>query len=224
MGRCILVVEDEPAIRDGVRRACERDGFTVLTAAGVTEALAIAGREDLSLVLLDLGLPDGDGRDLCVELRRRSDVPIIILSARGSEVDRIVGLELGADDYVVKPFSSGELLARVRAVLRRSEHRTDQAAPVTSGALALDPGSRRATVAEVELELTRREYDVLYALVRRGTDVTTREQLYDEVWGGDWFGSPKVLDVQLSALRRKLAAAAGPAIETVRGVGYRMAA
>lgn len=220
----ILVVEDEPAIRDGLRRALEREGFAVITAAGAAEALAVAERERPQLVLLDLGLPDGDGRDVCVELHRRGPTPVIMLTARGSEVDRIVGLELGADDYVVKPFSSAEVIARVRAVLRRAGAGAPPAAPIHVGTLTVDPLGRRATTPGGELDLTRREFDVLAALARRGDAVTTREQLFDEVWGGPWYGSPKVLDVQISALRRKLADAGGPGIETVRGVGYRMAA
>ena len=224
MKKVIAIVEDEPAIRDALRSACEREGYPVVTAASVAEALAVATREDPLLVLLDLGLPDGDGRDVCVEMRRRGEVPIIILTARGSEVDRIVGLELGADDYVVKPFSSAEVLARVRAVLRRTARTALPESPVTAGKLVVDPVGRRATVMNTQLDLTRREFDLLFALVRRDTGVATRSELFDEVWGGEWFGSPKVLDVQVSALRRKLDDAAGPEIETVRGVGYRMAA
>jgi DNA-binding response OmpR family regulator len=150
-----------------------------------------------------------------------------MLTARGSEVDRIVGLELGADDYVVKPFSSAEVVARVKAVLRRTGTTAvaaPPAAPLEVGGLSVDLRTRRATAPGGELELTRREFDLLAALARRGDAVVTRDQLFDEVWGGPWYGSPKVLDVQISALRRKLSDAGGPGIETVRGVGYRMAA
>jgi DNA-binding response OmpR family regulator len=220
----ILLVEDDHAIRDGLRRTLEREAFDVLTAAGAAEALALAAREGPDLVLLDLGLPDGDGRDVCRELRRTGDVPVIMLTARGTEVDRIVGLELGADDYVVKPFSGMEVVARIRAVLRRTARTEGRPGPASYAGTAVDAATRRATVDGRELDLTRREFDVLTALVRRGDAVASREELFDEVWGGPWYGSPKVLDVQVSALRRKLAEAGGPDIEAVRGVGYRLAA
>ncbi len=222
----ILLVEDDHAIRDGLRRSLDREGFAVITAATAAEALQVAARESPDLVLLDLGLPDGDGRDVCRELRRTGDVPVVMLTARGTEMDRVVGLEIGADDYIVKPFSALEVAARIRAVLRRTSARGAEAAPAaTSYAdVHVDPATRRAHVAQTELALTRREFDLLAALVRRGEVVSSRDALFDEVWGGPWFGSPKVLDVQIGALRRKLDEAGGPAIETVRGIGYRLAA
>jgi DNA-binding response OmpR family regulator len=222
-GPRILLVEDDHAIRDGLRRSLEDEGFDVITAATGEEALVLAERAAPELVLLDLGLPDRDGRDVCRELRRSSDLPVIMLTARGTEMDRVIGLEIGADDYVVKPFSSIEVAARIRAVLRRAGRGAgERFAAVRHGAITVDPATRRADVGGTELVLTRREFDLLVALVRRGAVVSTREALFDEVWGGPWYGSPKVLDMQISALRRKLADAGGPTVDAIRGIGFRL--
>jgi DNA-binding response OmpR family regulator len=176
-------------------------------------------------VLLDLALPDGDGRDLCRDLRRRSDVPIIMLTARGTETDRIVGLELGADDYVVKPFSAPEVIARMRAVLRRQSAAVTPER-VTVGPLDVDLPARRAWLNGRELALSRKEYDLLAELVRHAGRVVTREELMDRVWDPNWFGSTKTLDVHMGWLRRKLGdePAAPRFIHTVRGVGFRFTA
>ena len=223
----ILFVEDERSISEPFSKALAREGFEPVTAFTAAEALALAARSEFDLVLLDLNLPDGDGRDVCRELRRGSDVPIVMLTARGTEVDRVVGLELGADDYVVKPFSSAEVIARIRAVLRRTGNGPPApAAPLTVGELTVDPGARRALLAGDELELTRREFDLLARLARDAGNVVTREELLSSVWDENWYGSTKTLDVHVGTLRRKLGDEADDPtyVHTVRGVGFRMAA
>jgi DNA-binding response OmpR family regulator len=195
----------------------------------VPEAIALAAELQPDLMLLDVMLSDGSGLDVCREVRRHSSLPIIMLTARGDETDRVVGLELGADDYVVKPFSARELIARIRAVLRRVPD--GEAAPQTGeaaieiGAVAVDPAMRRATLEGAELALTRREFDLLALLARNAGTVLTRERLMDEVWDTNWFGSTKTLDVHVSSLRRKLGddAAESRYLHTVRGVGFRFA-
>ena len=182
-------------------------------------------------MMLDLALPDGDGRDVCRELRRRSDVPIVMLTARGTEMDKIVGLELGADDYVVKPFSAAEVISRIRAVLRRSgprENGAEAEAEAGRGSASSSSTRRRGSPASAasELELSRKEFDLLAELMRNAGRVVTREDLMSEVWDTNWFGSTKTLDVHIGWLRRKLGDdPADPTyIETVRGVGFRFAA
>ncbi len=178
--------------------------------------------------MLDLALPDGDGRDVCRELRRRSDVPIVMLTARGTEMDKIVGLELGADDYVVKPFSAAEVISRIRAVLRRSARARCRAPsePVRVGELELDPAARIARLRGAELDLSRKEFDLLAELMRHAGHVVKREDLMSKVWDVNWFGSTKTLDVHIGWLRRKLGDDPNRPtyIETVRGVGFRFAA
>jgi len=224
----ILFVEDEPSISDPFSKALTRAGFEPVTARTGREALALASRLDLDLVLLDLNLPDTDGRDVARELRRRSDTPIVMLTARGTEMDRIVGLELGADDYVVKPFSGPEVIARIRAVLRRTRQSAPKAPaePVTIGGLTVDFGARRATLDGSELQLSRKEFDVLAELVRNAGQVVSREDLMGRVWDENWFGSTKTLDTHVGWLRRKLGddPAAPRYLHTVRGVGFRFSA
>ena len=219
----ILFVEDERSIAEPFSHALEREGFEAVVAQTAAEALRLADRIDPALVLLDLMLPDGDGRDVCRELRRRSDRPIIMLTARGTETDRIVGLELGADDYVVKPFSGPELIARIRAVLRRSAAGNGRQRLLRVHELELDAGSRRVTLGGSELELSRKEFDLLAALMLRAGRVVRREDLMAEVWDENWFGSAKTLDTHIGWLRRKLRddPAAPRYIHTVRGVGFR---
>jgi DNA-binding response OmpR family regulator len=222
----ILFVEDEQSISDPFSRALAREGFEPVVARTAAEALSLAEKIDPVLVLLDLMLPDGDGRDVCRELRRRSDTPIIMLTARGTETDRIVGLELGADDYVVKPFSGPEVIARIRAVLRRRRGGADEApAKTVLGELDLDAAARRVTLAGVELELSRKEFDLLVALAAAPGRVLTRDHLMTTVWDENWFGPTKTLDVHVGTLRRKLGddPAAPRFIHTVRGVGFRFA-
>jgi two-component system, OmpR family, response regulator RegX3 len=224
----ILFVEDERSISDPFARALTRAGFEPVTARTGREALALASRLDPDLVLLDLNLPDTDGRDVARELRRRGDTPIVMLTARGTEMDRIVGLELGADDYVVKPFSAEEVIARIRAVLRRTRQpaRAMPLEPVQVGALCVDFGARRAILEGSDLQLSRKEFDLLTELVRHAGHVVTREHLMDRVWDENWFGSTKTLDTHVGWLRRKLGddPAAPRYLHTVRGVGFRFSA
>jgi DNA-binding response OmpR family regulator len=228
-GQRILVVEDEAAIAEPFTQALRREGFDPRwerTAAGALEA---ARRDAPAAVVLDLMLPDGDGRDVCRELRRASDVPILMLTARGTETDRIVGLEIGADDYVVKPFSSAEVIARIRAILRRRPVVAPESAPpepVQVGDIAIDPGARRAWAAGEEVDLTRREFDLLARLARDAGRVVTREDLIADVWDENWFGSTKTLDVHVGTLRRKLGEdpTAPRHLHTVRGVGFSLRA
>jgi two-component system response regulator RegX3 len=225
--RTILLVEDEESITTPLVEALQREGFDAAVSATASESLEAFERARPDLVLLDVMLPDGSGFDVCRELRARSRVPIIMLTARGEEADRVAGLELGADDYVVKPFSARELVARVRAVLRRaaeaSERRTEGVAEV--GEVRLDPARRSASFRGEELELSRKEFDLLRLLIENAGSVVTRERLIDEVWDTNWFGSTKTLDVHVSGLRKKLGDDSGAPryIHTVRGVGFRFA-
>jgi two-component system, OmpR family, response regulator RegX3 len=212
----LLVVEDEDAIAEPLVEGLEREGFAVERAA-TGEAALLAERPDL--VLLDLRLPDLDGLEVCRRLRERSRVPIIVVTARGEEVDRVVGLELGADDYVVKPYGLRELVARIRAVLRRVDSAPAAQAMRVDG-LQLDPRARRATLNGSELVLTPKEFDLLALLIRDPGAAVRREQIFEEVWGSRWYGSSKAIDVHVAALRRKLGDPGW--IETVRGVGFRL--
>jgi two-component system response regulator RegX3 len=224
--RRILLVEDEPAIAEPLTESLEREGFEVHAAPTASEALAAVARVRPDLILLDLVLPDGSGYDVCREVRRDSHVPIIMLTARGEEADRIVGLELGADDYVVKPFSARELVARVRAVLRRASAVAapggDGDGPIEVGDVRLDPSTRTVTQRGEPVELTRKEFDLLRLLMSNAGTLVTRERLIDEVWDVNWFGSTKTLDVHVSSLRKKLGddPAAARYIRTIRGVGF----
>jgi two-component system response regulator RegX3 len=226
--RTILLVEDEESITTPLVEAHPRAGFDTEVSATAGESLALAERVKPDLVLLDVMLPDGSGFEVCRELRARSRVPIIMLTARGEEADRVAGLELGADDYVVKPFSARELVARVRAVLRRAaeagERRAEGATEI--GDVRIDPGRRSVSFRGDELELSRKEFDLLRLLIENAGSVVTRERLIDEVWDTNWFGSTKTLDVHVSGLRKKLDddAASPRYIHTVRGVGFRFSA
>ncbi len=227
--RTILLVEDEPAITEPLAESLEREGFDLRIAGTVAEALDAAARVQPDLILLDLMLPDGSGFDVCRRVRDSSQVPIIMLTARGDEADRIVGLELGADDYVVKPFSAREVVARVRAVLRRTSAAAAGPSgdePLILGDLRLDRAARAVTIAGRPLDVTRKEFDLLELLMSHAGAVVSRERLIDEVWDVNWFGSTKTLDVHISGLRRKLGddSAAPRYIHTVRGVGFRFAA
>jgi DNA-binding response OmpR family regulator len=175
---------------------------------------------DYDVVLLDLGLPDIDGFEVCRRLRAGSGVPIIVVTARGDEVDRVVGLELGADDYMVKPFGFRELLARIRAVTRRAQTRPEEAAPSVVGSLTVDRRTHQTTLDEQALTLTPKEFDVLALLADAPGTVFTRSQILEEVWDAHWYGPTKTLDVHVAALRKKLGDPRW--IETVRGVGFRL--
>jgi two-component system response regulator RegX3 len=226
--RTILLVEDERSITEPLAAALEREGFDASVAGTVADALERARELEPDLVLLDVMLPDGSGFDVCRELRQTSKVPIIMLTARGEEADRVVGLELGADDYVVKPFSAREVVARIRAVLRRTEApgAEEPVGAVEIGEIRLDPAKREVRRAGEPVELSRKEFDVLALLMRNAGTVVKREQLLEDVWDTSWFGSTKTLDVHVSALRRKLGDdSADPRyLHTIRGVGFRFAA
>jgi two-component system response regulator RegX3 len=224
--RTILLVEDEISITEPLAEALRSEGFETQVAGTVAEALELA-RGAPDLVLLDVMLPDGSGFDVCRELRQSSRVPIIMLTARGEEADRVVGLELGADDYVVKPFSAREVVARIRAVLRRvGETAPADDGPIEIGELRLDPSRREAMHRGEVVELSRKEFDLLELLMRSAGSVVSRERLIEEVWDTNWFGSTKTLDVHVSGIRRKLGDDPSQPryLHTVRGVGFRFAA
>ncbi len=215
----ILLVEDEDAIADPLADGLRREGYDVARAATGAAALEL-GADSPDLVLLDLRLPDLDGLDVCRRLRERSDVPIIVVTARGEESDRVVGLELGADDYVVKPFGLRELIARIRAVSRRTAARASARVTLRVGELEVDERARRATLDGRDLGLTAKEFDLLAALARDPGAALSRRRLLEEVWETSWYGSAKMIDVHVAALRRKLGDPGW--IETVRGVGFRL--
>ncbi len=220
----VLLVEDERAITEPLAEALEREGFNPAIAGTAAEAIETAASRTPALVLLDIGLPDGSGLDVCRELRRKSRVPIIMLTARGAEADRVAGLELGADDYIVKPFSARELVARVRAVLRRADPEPGQdGVPIKIGDLSLDTARHEARLKDAPLDLSRKEFELLRVLMESAGSVITRQALIDEVWDMNWFGSTKTLDVHISGLRKKLSddPAEPRYIHTVRGVGFR---
>ncbi len=221
----VLLVEDEQGITEPLAEALEREGFNAAVAGTAAQAMEMAAGREPDLVLLDIGLPDGSGLDVCRELRRQGDVPIIMLTARGSEADRVAGLEIGADDYVVKPFSAREVMARVRAVLRRATPTTggDAGKPIRIGNLSLDTAKHEVRLDGAKLELSRKEFELLRVLMESAGSVLTREALIDEVWDMNWFGPTKTLDVHISGLRKKLDDDPKEPryIHTVRGVGFR---
>jgi two-component system, OmpR family, response regulator RegX3 len=214
----VLLVEDDDAIAEPLTAGLARYGFGVSRARTGAEALAAPPHE---VVLLDLGLPDMDGIDVCRRLRAESTVPIVVVTARSEEVDRVLGLELGADDYVVKPFGFRELVARIRAVTRRARP-TDRPAegPQRLGRLELDRRQRQVRLNGVEVALTAKEFDLLALLAEDPGAVYTRDQILEQVWDPHWFGPSKTLDVHVASLRKKLGDPGW--IETVRGVGFRL--
>jgi DNA-binding response OmpR family regulator len=210
----VLVVEDDPAISGPLVEGLVRNGFEVEHVAYATQVVAAAG--DADVVILDLGLPDGDGLEVLRELRRNSDVPVIIATARGEETDRIVGLELGADDYVVKPFSVRELAARVRAIARRRRNE-----PTVGGGRVVVDRTRHVVIVDgAEIDLTAKEFDLLAVLAEEPGRAVSRQELFSRVWDPVWIGTGKTLDVHIATLRKKLGDAS--LVETVRGVGYRL--
>jgi len=214
----LLVVEDDDAIAVPLVEGLQRAGFAVERVSTGAAALTRAGACDL--VLLDLGLPDGDGTDVCRRIRTGSAVPIIVVSARGDESERVLALELGADDYVVKPFGMRELVARVRAVSRRTVPLAEAPAPQRIGPLEIDRRARRVRVDGREVALSPKEFDLLAVLGEDPGAVVSRQQLMDEVWDPHWYGPTKTLDVHVASLRKKLG---DPGlIETVRSVGFRL--
>jgi len=218
----VLLVEDEQAIAELVRAYLCRDGFEVTWARSGEEALEELGRRPVRLVVLDLGLPGIDGFEVCRRLRGRTAVPILILSARDEEVDRVAGLEAGADDFVPKPFSPRELLARVKAILRRAPGPAVQASETLSvGDVELDHSSRSVRAAGERVELTAREFELLAALLAHPNVVFSRDRLLEAAWGGRFPAGTRTVDVHVAQLRRKLGRPG--LIETVRGVGYKVA-
>jgi two-component system, OmpR family, alkaline phosphatase synthesis response regulator PhoP len=219
----VLVVDDDQPIRDLVRGYLAREGMEVTQAVDGRSALAAMHEQSPDVVVLDLMLPGPDGIEVCRQLRTFSDAYVVMLTARDDEVDRLVGLSIGADDYMVKPFSPRELVARIKALLRRPRDRG--LSPMTGG-LEVDPARRRASVGGREVRLTTIEFDLLAALVRDPGIVLTRAQLLDRVWGTDFVGDDHVLDVHIGNLRRKLGddPAQPRFVETVRGVGFRIVA
>jgi two-component system, OmpR family, response regulator ResD len=217
----ILVVDDELSLRRLMRLYLGKAGFAVQEATTGSQALAALRRGDIDLAIVDVMLPEVDGFEVVRQARRNSSIPIILLTARGEEASRVAGLEVGADDYVVKPFLAHEVVARVRAQLRRARGFDADAATLRVGPVELDRRARRCTIGGEGIELTRREFDLLETLLASPGRAFTRDQLLDEVWGSR-FVSEKTIDVHIVGLRRKLAGAVR--ISTLRGVGYRLEA
>jgi DNA-binding response OmpR family regulator len=213
----VLVVEDDGRVAAALDAALRRCGYETLRAGTVAQALAAP---PVDLVLLDFGLPDGDGIEICKELRKRGDVAIIAVTARGGERELVAGLRSGADDYVVKPFKMAELHARIDAVMRRAARGASAQQPVSLGPMWIDFAARRVTVDNVEVALTRKEYELLAALALRPGDAVTREQLLAQIWHTTWAGNLHTIEVHVASLRAKLGD--GSLIQTVRGVGYRL--
>jgi DNA-binding response OmpR family regulator len=215
----VLVVDDERALRRLIRLYFEKEGYEVLEAGDGLDALSLLRRGGIDIALVDVMLPQLDGFELVRRIRTESGIPIILITARGEEAQRIAGLELGADDYVVKPFSAPEVVARARALLRRARGHIGAQAPLRIGSVELDDDARRVTVDGQEVELTRREFDLLAALLRDPDRAHTRDALLEQVWGSSYL-QPKTVDVHIAALRRKLGGALE--ISSLRGVGYRL--
>ena len=219
----VLLVEDDASIAVPLAKGLTREGLEVerlVRGEAALERLGAGPAPDI--VLLDLGLPDVDGFEVCRRLRAASDVPIIVVTARGEEVDRVIGLELGADDYIVKPFGFRELLARIRAVSRRRGPRNLDSAPLQVGSLVIDPRTREVRVGDREITLTPKEFDLLALLAEDPGAVWSRGRILETVWDPHWYGPTKTLDVHVASLRKKLGDPAW--IETVRGVGFRLRA
>jgi two-component system, OmpR family, response regulator RegX3 len=222
----LLVVEDERSISEPLQQALEREGFDVRLAESAAAALDSFRAQSPDLVVLDVMLPDGDGREVLREIRQLSRTPVVMLTARGEEMDRVLGLELGADDYVTKSFSAAELVARIRAVLRRSGETTaPKTAVLEVGEISLNLDTRTVTRSGEPVELTVKEFELLRLLLETAGKVVKRERLISDVWDTNWFGSTKTLDVHVSSLRRKLSDHPGSPryIHTVRGIGFRFA-
>jgi DNA-binding response OmpR family regulator len=217
----ILVVDDEANIIELAKMYLQNEGYVVESARDGQEALTKIKSLQPALVVLDLMLPEMDGWEVCRKVRAGSDVPIIMLTARSDDVDKIVGLELGADDYLTKPFNPRELVARVRAVLRRYEKSTASTQPIHLGQVTIDPQRREVTVGGQQLGLRTKEFDLLWAMAEHRGIVLSRDQLLDLVWGYDYYGETRTVDVHIAHLRDKLEGS-DVAIETVWGVGYKL--
>ena len=222
-GELILVVDDEANIIDLARLYLEQGGYRVEDAMDGQQALEKIGSLEPALVILDIMLPEVDGFEVCRRVRAESDVPIIMLTARDDDVDKIVGLELGADDYMTKPFNPRELVARVKAILRRAEHTSRRdGSPIHIGDLTIDPARREISVAGQVIETRMKEFDLLLTLVEHKGIVLSREQLLNLVWGYDFYGQTRTVDVHVAHLRKRIAASNQVRIETVTGVGYKL--
>lgn len=217
----ILVVDDEEPIRQLASLYLEKEGFQVTCAADGPEAIELAQRQKPALVVLDLMLPTIDGFEVCRRLRHDSDVPILMLTARNEDVDKIVGLELGADDYLTKPFNPREMVARVKAILRRYESGQRSGPTLRLGSLTVDKQRREARVGDRELTLRTKEFELLVTFLENAGIVLSREQLLDLVWSYDFYGETRTVDVHVQHLRQKLAGS-GVGVQTVRGVGYKL--
>ncbi len=222
----ILVVEDEASFSEALEFLLGKEGFSVVTADTGTEALRKFDQGGIDLVLLDLMIPEVSGTEVCRQIRTKSRVPIIMLTAKDSEVDKVVGLEIGADDYVTKPYSSRELVARIRAVLRRNsgEALENETGVMAVGVIRMDVDRHQVTVNGAPVSLPLKEFELLEFLMRNAGRVLTRMQLIDRVWGSDYVGDTKTLDVHIKRLRAKIESdPANPTlIQTVRGLGYKM--
>ena len=218
----ILVVEDEASIAETITYALQTEGYTPVWKATGGEALAVVGQLPVALVILDVGLPDLSGFDVCRELQKRGAPPVIFLTARSHEVDKIVGLELGADDYLAKPFSPNELVARVRALLRRAQrHEIPSGRPLTYGGIVVDPERHTVALDGREVALTAKEFLLLSYLLQHRGRVLSRDVLLEQVWGYRYTGGTRTVDVHVRRLRSKIEDASHTFIETVRNVGYR---
>jgi DNA-binding response OmpR family regulator len=221
----ILLVDDEPLIIDSLTYSLKREGFDVKVAYDGTQALQSVQEYEPDLIVLDLMLPDISGLEVCRRIRTGRTTPVIMLTARGEEIDRVLGLEVGADDYLAKPFSFRELLARIRSTLRRVEldRQASQLQPVTLRQLSLDPVARRVFKGDQELQLSAREFDLLAILMKNAGRALSRDELLTQVWGEEWIGDPRTLDVHVRWLRLKVEEdpASPQYIQTVRGYGYR---
>jgi DNA-binding response OmpR family regulator len=217
----IVVIEDDPHIADLVDMYLRREGYRVIQSTSGETGLAAADRERPRLIVLDVGLPGQlDGFEVCRRLRATGPVPILMLTALGEEVDRVLGLELGADDYVTKPFSPRELAARVKAIIRRAEGPPPPRHVLTAGDVEVDAGRREARVGSTTVALATREFDLLLYLVQNSGLALSRQQILDGVWGADWYGDERTVDVHVRQLRKKLGSALP--LTTVWGVGYRL--
>jgi DNA-binding response OmpR family regulator len=223
--KLILVVDDEPNIVDLTTLYLEREGFRVVSAGDGLAALEMVTKHSPALIVLDIMLPEIDGFEVCRRVRADSDVPILMLTARDDDIDKIVGLELGADDYLTKPFNPRELVARVKAILRRLDREPDQhGEPIRIGDISIDPARREVHISGEPAQLRAKEFDLLSTFAEHEGIVLSREQLLNLVWGYDFFGESRTVDVHVAHLRKHLANSAEVSIETVTGVGYKLVA
>lgn len=226
MSETILLVDDDPHIIELAKLYLEKEGYRTISAMDGAQALRRAQEDSPALMVLDLMLPEVDGLEVCRRVRASSDLPIIMLTAREEDIDKIVGLELGADDYMTKPFNPRELVARVKAILRRAEKKPPPGddGPVAAGNVTIDPARRTVTVDGQPVDLRAKEFDLLLTLAQNAGIVLSREKLLDLVWGFEFYGETRTVDVHVAHLRAKLGERATATIETVWGVGYKLVA